>query len=237
MSAAIFRPWPIGLPIGVGGQARQELSEVDAPKPKGEHMSSVAKLLGRRATRALAIVGGVIALVLFNVPVGSASPNSSKPCTNMSDSCLVQVAETYVTAQAGGSGTAAAMRLAPTALRWENGIVTGTSGADIRSKSGFTNPLYSQRDTNRVWVVDHDQVFTFWIVDVRAVAGGPMVSTAHIAERIQIGKGQDVCGQGQLSPCVTQIEAIFCIGQNGNEAAMPPPGTGPSGGLCIRSNI
>jgi hypothetical protein len=197
-------------------------------------MDSVAKILGRRTTRAVAIVGALIALVLFNVPTGSAAPNSSKPCNNMSDSCLIQVAETYVHAQAGGSGTAAEMRLAPDALRWENGIVTGTSGADIRSKSGFTNPLYSQRDTNRAWVVDHDQVFTFWIVDVRTVAGGPMTSTAHIAERIQIGSGKDVCGQGQLSPCVTQIEAIFCIGLNGNEAAMPPVGTGPTGGLCVR---
>jgi hypothetical protein len=198
-------------------------------------MGSVAKLLGRRTTRALAIVGAVIALVLFNVPIGSASPNSSKPCTNMSDPCLIQVAETYVTAQAGGSGTAAAMRLATNAMRWENGVVTGTSGADIRSKSGFTNPLYSQRDTNRVWAVDHDQVFTFWIVDVRAMAGGPMVATAHIAERIQIGKGQDVCGQGQLSPCVTQVEAIFCIGPHGNEPAMPAPMTPEPNALCNRA--
>ena len=197
-------------------------------------MSSVAKLLGRRTTRALAIVGGVIALVLLNVPIGSASPNSSKPCTNMSDTCLVQVAETYVTAQAGGSGTAAAMRLAPNAMRWENGVVTGTSGADIRSKSGFTNPLYSQRDNNRVWVADHEQVFTIWIVDVRAVVGGPMVATVHIAERIQIGKGKDVSGQGQLSPCVTQVEAIFCSSPHGNEPAMPAPMTPEPNGLCNR---
>ena len=197
-------------------------------------MGSLAKLPGRRTTRVLAIVAAVAAVVLFNIPIGSASPKFSKPCHNMSDSCLIQVAETYVTAQAGGSGTAAAMRLAPNAIRWENGVVTGTSGADIRSKSGFTNPLYSQRDTNRVWVADHDQVFTFWIVDIRAVAGGPMVATAHIAERIQIGSGKKVCGQGQLSPCITQVEAIFCNGPHGNEPAMPGPVTPEPNALCNR---
>ena len=195
-------------------------------------MDSVAKLLGRRMTLALVTVGAVIALVLFNVPIGSAAPNSSKPCTNMSDNCLVQVAETYVTAQAGGSGTRTAMRLAPTAMRWENGVVTGTSGDNIRSKSGFTNPLYSQRNTNRVWVVDHSQVFTFWIVDVKAAADGPMVATSHIAERIQIGHG-DVCGP-ELSPCITQVEAIFCNSAVGNEPAMPPPMNPEPNFLCNR---
>ena len=198
-------------------------------------MGSVAKLLSRRTIRALAIVGGVIALVLFNVPIGSAAPTSSKPCTNMSDSCLIQVAETYVHAQAGGTGTAAAMRLATNAVRWENGVVTGKSGADIRSKSGFTSKLYSQRDTNRVWVVDHSQVFTFWIVDVKANVNDALPSsTAHIAERIQIGHGEDECGVGVLSPCVTQVEAIFCIGGKGLEPAMPPIDTPPVNGLCLR---
>ncbi len=184
----------------------------------------------------MAILGAVIALVLFNVQIGSADERSSRPCTNLSDSCLIQVAETYVHAQAGGSGTAAEMRLAPNAMRWENGVVTGTSGADIRSKSGFTNPLYSQRDTNRVWVVDHDQVFTFWIVDIRTVPGGPMTSTAHIAERIQIGHGQDVCGEGQLSPCVTQVEAVFCNAPHGDEPAMPAPMTPEPNALCFRAS-
>ena len=122
-------------------------------------------------------------------------------------------------------------------MRWENAVVTGTSGADIRSKSGFTNPIYSQRDTNRVWVVDHDQVFAFWIVDVKAAATDPNPSaTAHIAERIQIGKGADVCGRGQLSPCITQVEAIFCIGPHGNEPAMPAPMTPEPNGLCNRAS-
>jgi hypothetical protein len=196
-------------------------------------MSSVAKFLRRRTTHAVVAVGAVIALVLFNVTLGSASPTSSKPCTNLSRSCLIQVAETYVTAQAGGAGTAAAMRLDPTAMRWENGVVTGTSGQDIRNKSGFTNPIYSQRDTNRVWVVDHDQVFTFWMVDIKSSATGPFVATAHIAERIQIAHSQAVCGE--LSPCVTQVEAIFCIAPHGLEPAMPAPVTPEPNGLCNRA--
>jgi hypothetical protein len=47
-------------------------------------------------------------------------------------------------------------------MRSENGVVTGTSGADIRNKSGSTNSLYSQRDTDRVWVLDHEQVFAIY---------------------------------------------------------------------------
>jgi hypothetical protein len=85
-------------------------------------------------------------------------------------------------------------------------------------------------------VADRDQVFTIWIVDVRAVAGGPFVSTAHIAERIQIGHGVRVCGVGQLSPCVTQVEAIFCIGPHGLEPAMPAPVTPEPNALCTRAS-
>ena len=83
-------------------------------------------------------------------------------------------------------------------------------------------------------MVDHSQVFTFWIVDIKPVPPQTDGSTAHIAERIQIGHGQDECGVGVLSPCVTQVEAIFCIGLHSLEPAMPPLDTPPVNGLCVR---
>jgi hypothetical protein len=87
--------------------------------------------------------------------------------------------------------------------------------------------------TQTEWVAGKDQVFTFWIVDVKQSGTSP-AATAHIAERIQIGSGKDVCGVGQLSPCVTQVEAIFCNGLHPLEPAMPPIDTPPVNALCIR---
>ena len=117
------------------------------------------------------------------------------------------------------------MRLAPTAMRWENGVVTGTSGADIRSKSGFTNPLYSQRDTDRVWVLDHEQVFTIWIVDVRARQPGHS-SLPYTSPSVSRSATARPCAAGvNCHRRVTLVEAIFCSSPHGMEPAMPAPMT------------
>jgi hypothetical protein len=178
---------------------------------------------------AAALVAGGVALVA--IPAAASSDHDARPCRSYSRACKIAVANTYMDAQAGGAGTREAMRLAPTAHRWENAILNATTADQIRAASGFTNPLYSQRDRDRVWV-DGDQVFSAWIVDVKDDTGA-YASTAHIFERIQVDKG-DVCGG--LSPCVTQVEAIFCNSPVGFEAAMPDPVDPRPNGLCYRAD-
>jgi len=119
------------------------------------------------------------ALCLFGAHDGTANPN--KPCNNMSDACLIEVANTYMDAQAGGAGTREAMRLAPTAHRWENAINNATTGEQIRNASpgGINLDIWSQRDRDRLWV-DGNDVISIWIVDIRDRDSGEYTSTAVV---------------------------------------------------------
>jgi hypothetical protein len=191
--------------------------------------SRVTKIfLSSFATAALA------AGVVFLVHDSSARPN--KPCNNMSDACLIEVANTYMDAQAGGPGTCEAMRLAPSAHRWENAINNATTGDQIRSASpcGANLDIWSQRDRDRLWV-DGNDVISIWIVDIRDADTGEHTNTAHIFERIRV-EGGAVCGDG-LSPCVTEVEAIFCNTPVGLEPALPDPVEPRPSALCFRSDF
>jgi len=160
---------------------------------------------------------------------------ASDGCRDMSRDCMIAVAETYINAQAGGPGTREDMRLAPTALRWENGVLTGSSGDDIRSKSGFgLDPRYVHRLPRRYWVAKPDhEVFARWTIDIWDTSTTPSTntSTVHIFERIHVEKG--VCGSGP-SPCVTEVEAIFCISPHPQEPELPSTVIPGESALCLR---
>ena len=182
------------------------------------------------------MVATAVVLVIGVTAVARAENSSAGPCTDLSRSCVIEVARTYVDAQAGGTGTADAMRLAPTAIRWENGVVTGTSGADIRSKSGGgPSPIISPRDVgapDRVFV-DGGDAFFLWMEDVRLPSTTTYTQTAHIFERVRVTD----TGCNGLTPCISEIEAIFCIGNHGQEPAKPQSSTagGLNDFLCLRS--
>ena len=181
-----------------------------------------------------AVVLCLATLSLLGVHASSARPK--KPCRNMSDACLIEVANSYMDAQAGGAGTREAMRLAPTAHRWENAINNATTGEQIRNASpgGINLDIWSQRDRDRIWV-DGDQVFSIWIVDIRDSETGEFTSTAHIFERLQV-EGGEICGD-VLSPCVTEVEALFCNSPVGMEPALPEPTDPRPSALCYRSDF
>lgn len=169
--------------------------------------------------------------------VGSASAVPDQPCRDYSDACKIEVANTYMDAQAGGPGTREAMRLAPTAIRWENAAITGATGEEIRQRSpGGPSEIWSQRDRDRIWV-DGNQVFSIWIVDIRDPGTGEYTNTAHIFERIQVDHlPPGICGDA-APPCVTEIEAIFCISPVGLEEATPEPSGAPQpSALCFRAD-
>jgi hypothetical protein len=175
-----------------------------------------------------------LAVGVFSVHESAANPR--KPCNNMSDACLIEVANTYMDAQAGGPGTKEGMRLAPTAHRWENAINNAKTGEEIRNASpgGINLDVWSQRDRDRIWV-DGNDVISIWIVDIRDAETDEFTSTAHIFERIRVEKGT-VCGDG-LSPCVTEVEAIFCNSPVGLEPALPGPVEPRPSALCFRSDF
>jgi hypothetical protein len=186
-----------------------------------------AKLVA--AVAALSIAGVVGA----NFPTVWSPAFGSDVCRDMSRDCMIAVAETYINAQAGGPGTREDMRLAPAALRWENGVMTGTSGDDIRSKSGFgLDPRYVQRLPRRFWVAKPDnEVFARWTIDIWDDTHTTNTSTVHIFERIHVEKG--VCGSGP-SPCVTEVEAIFCISPHPQEPELPSTVVPGESALCLR---
>jgi len=166
------------------------------------------------------VVAGLVVLAGGMVLGPNGTAAVAGPCTDLSRSCVIEVARTYVDAQAGAVGGAASMRIAPDAVRWENGLITGTSGADIKSKSGGgPNPVISPRDVgapDRVFV-DGNDAFFLWLEDVHDPTGAAYTQTAHIFERVRV---RDTGCDG-LAPCVSEIEAVFCIGNHGQEAAKP----------------
>jgi hypothetical protein len=178
-------------------------------------------------------------LLVGGVPAQGAAPSGGRagPCRDLSRACVIEVATTYIVAQADSSKRSGA-RVAPDVQRWENGIHNARSAEDIRGgstedDSGFTG-LLSTRDLDRV-LVDGDQAVFYWIMDVQDPVTGTYVATAHISERFQLAT--DRCGD-ELSPCITEIEAIFCIGNTGHEEAKPAGDAGLPGGniLCHRES-
>lgn len=166
--------------------------------------------------------------------VARAEP-ASGPCRDLSRECVIEVAKTYIEAQVDYSKRDAA-RLAPNAHRWENGYSNGSNADEIRGgESGLVSIdrfLNGPRDTDRVLVDGNQEVF-FWIIDA-GIPGIANIATAHIAERFRVEEG--VCGDGP-SPCITEIEAIFCIGPRGDEAGRPSAEERPllSNILCHRA--
>ena len=181
------------------------------------------------AIAALSVAG----VVGVNVSTRWSQAFGADVCRDMSRDCMIAVAETYINAQAGGPGTREDMRLAPTAMRWENGVNTGASGAEIRSRSGFgEDPRYVQRLPRRFWVAKPDnEVFARWTIDIWNDDHTVNTSTVHIFERIHVDKG--VCGSGP-SPCVTEVEAIFCISPHPQEPELPGAYVPGESALCLR---
>jgi hypothetical protein len=163
---------------------------------------------------------------------------ASGPCTTLDRACIVEVATTYIVGQVDYSKRPEE-RLAPTAHRWENGYSNGVGADAIRG--GDPGPvaidaaLDGPRDLERVLVDETAGEAVFYYIIDAGVPGVGHVATAHIAERFKVEAGA-VCGDG-LSPCITEIEAIFCIGTRGDEPARPPAEERPavSNILCHRA--
>jgi hypothetical protein len=185
----------------------------------------------RKGMLAVVLVGVVLAGAQVALAHGNGD-DASRPCNTIERECLIEVANTYMNAQAGGLGTREEMRLARDVHRWENGILNATTAEQLRAGSpGAPSQIWSQRDRDRVWV-DGNQVFSIWIVDIRDANTQQFTNTVHIFERLQV----DIQNCDGAAPCVNEVEAVFCISPQPFAPAKPEttPNPRPSG-LCTRA--
>lgn len=119
-------------------------------------------------------------------------------CTDSSRMCVMAAATTYLNALV--SHNASQVWLAPAAIRTENGVDTGDSGAGIANDLQ-TNPQFLLiKDIRDVrWFVDGDNAIALYLIDTSVLGTGLPVATAHVAERFQVEQG-----------LITQIEAFYC---------------------------
>ncbi|MBY0511148.1 MAG: hypothetical protein K2P94_13480 [Rhodospirillaceae bacterium] len=153
--------------------------------------------------------------VLAAVPAGA---QNKTPCADMSRNCLIEVARAYIDARADGRARPL-MRLAPDLMRWENGLLTATKSSEIAGPAdGVVSKTLAVRDANRV-LVDGDEAVFFWLLDRREKPEGPYTATVHLIERFKFAQGK-ACGD-VASPCISEIEVVFCAAPHGGETTLP----------------
>ncbi|HLG86774.1 MAG TPA: hypothetical protein VKZ79_06200 [Alphaproteobacteria bacterium] len=169
------------------------------------------------------ILASLSGFLLFAATLpGHAATISS--CSDMSRKCIIEVARTYLDARTDNSARPL-QRLAPDVRRWENGVLTADKAEDIFSQHYITEPGPSAtlfpRDLDRVFVDGNNAIF-FWKIDTKSAPNGPFVSTVHLIERLQVKAGKAKCGVGP-SPCITEIEVVFCTAPHPQEPTKPMP--------------
>jgi hypothetical protein len=154
----------------------------------------------RSVRRRLIALGSIFTLVVPIAMVSMATPTGAGAayCTDSSSACVISAATTYLDALV--SHNASGVRLAPDAIRTENGFDTGDGGAAIANDLA-TNPQYlvvgGIRDVR--WFVDGDEAIAFYLLYATVPVLGTQFGTTHLAERFQVENG-----------LITQIEAIDC---------------------------
>ena len=166
-----------------------------------------------RKTWALAatIVAVLGAGIGARASIAADSTGTTPPCTDTSRACVVDAAGTYIAALVSHKGDA--LRVAPNARRTENGLVTGSSGDEIRHDVETNQgdmAITGARDIR--WFVEGEHAVAYYLLDTSTVPPTPGVHTAtvHLAERFRVVGG-----------LITEIEAVFWV--------TPGPTPDPSG--------
>ena len=128
-----------------------------------------------------------------------AADGPAPPCTDTSRECVIDAAGTYIAALVSHKGDD--VRLAPNARRTENGLVTGSSGEEIRNDLETNQgdaAITGSRDIR--WFVDGENAIAYYLLDTSGIPPitGPHTATTHLAERFRVVNG-----------LITEIEAIF----------------------------
>jgi hypothetical protein len=152
-------------------------------------------------------------------------------CSDLTRGCVVEVARTYIDSI---SDKSVRVRYAQHFRRYENGVLhyDGAPEAPPDSKEGLnqfrrdfpqiyneTFPMLAGRDKERVWVEGKDAIFR-WILDQKDPKTGEAKRTTHLFERVHVEQGV-ACAYGMPSPCITEVELVFCTAPHPNETAFP----------------
>lgn len=166
------------------------------------------------AAAAIAAIAGFACAM----PLLAEQPASFKKseCTTMSKACMIEVARTYVDARTDDRNRPV-LRVSPNLHRWENGVLTTDKGEELLDiKNGGDTTLLGSREKERVFVQDNNVIF-FWLIDSK-LPENP--GTVHLVHRIQVEAGKEICGK-YLSPCITEIETIWCRSNRAMEESRP----------------
>lgn len=150
---------------------------------------------------------------------------SAVPCRDATRECVVSAANAYLEALV--SHDASGVPFADNAERWENGVNTGMSGAEIRE--GLENDYrfkVIQGVRNVTWVVDGEQAIAYYLLDAVMPKTDIHTATTRIAERFTIKNGK-----------IEQIEAIFCSSLGMTPEAEKIADKNPPSILCNRSLV
>jgi hypothetical protein len=132
------------------------------------------------------------------IAVGSPTSAGTAYCTDSSRACVISAATSYLNALV--SHNSSQVRLAPSAIRTENGYDTGDSGPQIANDLATNAQYLVVHDVRDVrWFVDGDQAIALYLIDAAVPVVGPEFATVHLAERFQVEGG-----------LITQIEAFDC---------------------------
>lgn len=143
------------------------------------------------------------------------APAGGQYCTDLSRDCVIAVAKTHIDMHMDTKLLPVA-RYAKEIRHVENGIVF----AGLPDGKNFPPPdQWRVQEPNRVWVDGNEAMFSY-VIDLRDPATGKFARTAHIWERFKVEKGR-ACANGLPAPCITEIEAIFCVAPRPNEQAWP----------------
>jgi hypothetical protein len=106
------------------------------------------------------------------------------------------------------------VRLAPSAIRTENGSDTGDSGSQIAHALATSPEYHIVKDVRDVrWFVDDNEAIAFYLIDAQVPGVGTQIATVHLAERFKVDDG-----------LITQIEAIDCT----HPGLVPEPERAPT---------
>lgn len=146
---------------------------------------------------------------------GGPAPAAGKFCTDLSRDCVIAVAKTHIDMHRDLSLLPVA-RYATELRHIENGIVF----AGLPDGKNFPPAdQWRVHEPDRVWVDGSEAMFSY-VIDLKDPANGQFVRTAHIWERFKVEMGRQ-CANGLPQPCITEIEAIFCVAPRPNEQAWP----------------
>ena len=165
-----------------------------------------------------AAAGFAFAIALGAAPLLAEQPASFKKseCTTLSKACMIEVARTHVDARTDDR-VRPVLRVSPNLHRWENGVLTTDKGEELLDlNAGGDTTLLGSREKERVFVQDNNVIF-FWLIDSK-LPEHP--GTVHLVHRIQVEGGKDKCG-AYLSPCITEIETIWCRSDRAMEESRP----------------